>query len=643
MHGTFVEGAVGRTRRRRCALLFTVVGLLVPLFVFPHTSDAASVYYVDAAKGSDSNPGTSTQPWRTIQKAANTMLAGDTCRVRAGNYPERVRVSRSGSAGAPLTFQAEGTVTMRGFTIRASYVTVRGFDISDTDASWTEGVGIYVEGSNCLLENNYVHYCTTGGIFVASGLQNTVRANRAYRNGHLGIRIDGQNSLVESNEVWGTIQHHPKWLPLPSYADADGIRFFGSGHVIRKNNIHDISYDDPLNVTPHIDCFQTFGSNAARNVTIEQNFCEVLTSQSPAETGHGFMLEDSYGLVIRNNIIQASGHVHTPGGNSNLTIVNNTFTSDLDFPLSNYPAGIILIDCPNSTVRNNIFYEMPAHVVSVRGTSTQGASIGNNLAYRSDGEPLWGSPFPGDLWAVNPRFVNAAANDFHLQSSSPAINAGATLSALVSNDYAGTARPQGAAYDMGAFEYTGAAQPTATPQPGPTSTPVPTNTPVPQPSSTPTSSTDFVVDDGDARFTTTAVQDTWQTHAETGGQNYGSSHRYNSNIGQGQDIATWSFQVTQAGRYQVYAWWYEGEWRPADVPYLVRHHLGSSTVRMNQQINGGRWNLLGTYEFAGSGSVTISDAASSGQDIVADAVRIVYAGPPSTGAEWRIYLPLVSH
>jgi len=53
---------------------------------------------------------------------------------------------------------------------------------------------------------------------------------------------------------------------------------------------------------------------------------------------------------------------------------------------------------------------------------------------------------PGNATIDNLTMVNAA-----LQSGSPAIDAGMTI-ADVTNDYVGTARPQGSAYDIGAFE-----------------------------------------------------------------------------------------------------------------------------------------------------------------------------------------------
>jgi len=37
--------------------------------------------------------------------------------------------------------------------------------------------------------------------------------------------------------------------------------------------------------------------------------------------------------------------------------------------------------------------------------------------------------------------------------------------------------------------------------------------------------------------------------------------------------------------------------------------------------------LRGTYSFKGASTVKVTDAASSGQDVVADAIRLVYVGP----------------
>jgi hypothetical protein len=65
-------------------------------------------YYV-ATDGSDANDGLSIDhPFKTIQKAANTMKPGSTCRIRQGIYRETVRPLYAGCAGAPLVFEPYG-------------------------------------------------------------------------------------------------------------------------------------------------------------------------------------------------------------------------------------------------------------------------------------------------------------------------------------------------------------------------------------------------------------------------------------------------------------------------------------------------------------------------------------------------------
>lgn len=63
-------------------------------------------YYV-SLEGSDDDGGLSIErPWRTIQRAAGAMRAGDRCIVRGGTYRETVRPSASGREGAPIRFEA---------------------------------------------------------------------------------------------------------------------------------------------------------------------------------------------------------------------------------------------------------------------------------------------------------------------------------------------------------------------------------------------------------------------------------------------------------------------------------------------------------------------------------------------------------
>jgi hypothetical protein len=49
-------------------------------------------------------------------------------------------------------------------------------------------------------------------------------------------------------------------------------------------------------------------------------------------------------------------------------------------------------------------------------------------------------------------FTSLTTPDFHLLDGSPGINAGTTIT-LVTDDFDGIIRPQGAAYDIGALEH----------------------------------------------------------------------------------------------------------------------------------------------------------------------------------------------
>jgi autotransporter-associated beta strand protein len=68
---------------------------------------AASGYFVSPSGSDTTNNGLSAAtPFATIQKAANLMVAGDTCFIRGGIYRETVTVPNSGTASSPITFAA---------------------------------------------------------------------------------------------------------------------------------------------------------------------------------------------------------------------------------------------------------------------------------------------------------------------------------------------------------------------------------------------------------------------------------------------------------------------------------------------------------------------------------------------------------
>jgi hypothetical protein len=81
-----------------------------------------------APGGTDTNPGTLTQPLASIVKAAQRLNPGDVCLLRAGVYRETVRPARSGTYEQPLRFEAYSNevVTVSGTDVLTGWAAVSG-------------------------------------------------------------------------------------------------------------------------------------------------------------------------------------------------------------------------------------------------------------------------------------------------------------------------------------------------------------------------------------------------------------------------------------------------------------------------------------------------------------------------------------
>lgn len=107
-------------------------------------------------------------------------------------------------------------------------------------------------------------------------------------------------------------------------------------------------------------------------------------------------------------------------------------------------------------------------------------------------------------------------------------------------------------------------------------------------------------------------------------QKYGSDYRWRSTTAI-SDPFTWTPTIVTPGNYEVYAWWPASSNRSTTAPYIIYYNGGSANVPMNQQINGGQWNSLGTYNFAAgtTGNVKLSCWTTTGFVVCADAVKFV--------------------
>ena len=69
---------------------------------FQHNLVEGSRYFADADKGDDAHDGSLQKAWKTVQHAVRRLKPGDTLYLRGGTYREKVRLTRSGTAEAPI-------------------------------------------------------------------------------------------------------------------------------------------------------------------------------------------------------------------------------------------------------------------------------------------------------------------------------------------------------------------------------------------------------------------------------------------------------------------------------------------------------------------------------------------------------------
>jgi len=129
--------------------------LLLPVLVFFLSSLVFSgTYYVSASKGNDENAGTEKKPFKTIQKAADVMVAGDNCLIDDGTYHETITLKKSGTKEKPISFKAmeDADVVISGTEVLEGVNWVGYFDY---DRTWTEdgektfqSQGVSKEGKN---------------------------------------------------------------------------------------------------------------------------------------------------------------------------------------------------------------------------------------------------------------------------------------------------------------------------------------------------------------------------------------------------------------------------------------------------------------------------------------------------------------
>lgn len=199
---------------------FTSLSLLFLFLVNQPVSAAGNNYYV-ATNGSDSNPGTINNPWKTIQHSVDQLQPGDTLLVRGGVYLGRgwrvADISTKASASSKITvkgYPGETAIlrTNNGWVLEilgASYWIFEDLTIERIEGGGWCGVriGDYSDGASATssdhLEFRRITFQNTpgGGVCLQRGNYNLFEDSKFLEHRRLGMDAHGILTSIATGTV----------------------------------------------------------------------------------------------------------------------------------------------------------------------------------------------------------------------------------------------------------------------------------------------------------------------------------------------------------------------------------------------------------------------------------------------------------
>jgi hypothetical protein len=391
---------IKKSGRIQCQFLLPLCGSFFLFVLLGPVMAQGATYYV-ATTGSDSNPGTSSSPWRNPQKCAKSPIkAGDTCIVRSGTYTAPSSMpnvvvyvsanSASGTSSQPITIKSEkvnGAVIIvpstsnslnAAFYVPRPYYIIEGFNISggSNNGASVGFTGIYLSSTatGATVRLNSIHH-----------IARSVCSNSTY--GFTGVYLGNTSgAVVERNRIYsiGRKRNGESGCSTVRFQNDHGIYVKGTSNVtIRRNVFYDTNRGYPIHV-------------------------------------HG---ATAYGLKIYHNTLSG----RSPTG---------------------LPVGQILLSSTISTasIKNNTSSDAQGGMIHAVGLSGSSISVSNNLSDTlvKSTSSVPGATLSNNIERTNPGFINKSSNDFRLTSSSAAINRGTTSGVPVVPD---------GSPDVSAYEY----------------------------------------------------------------------------------------------------------------------------------------------------------------------------------------------
>lgn len=394
-----------------------------------------------------------------------------------GGYPYTLSVANPISYPTTLDAQGQGRVL---YVSSGITVTVKDLQLTGgrTTSAGGEGGGVYVAGSTLTLTHVTITDCTTayfGGALHAQNSTLTILDSSVISNstgnsgGGLALwtnniaHIDGttfqENAVTGAggNEGGGGLYvrdsgqlklTHGVFLSNTSTWDGGGLYAY------------DADADGDLNLTLDDNRFQGNESNwgaaalirnvhdfDASNTHILDNL-GLQTGGSPDYAHSVFWLRDLTGAATLTNTLIANNHIQDPNGYAPGVEVDNSTATFLHTTVANNTGGDgVGVRGENASVEltNSIIAHQTLGVEAVSGAVSLNGVLWWNNTNPSEGAGV-SNAYTGD-----PAFIDPANGDYHIGSTSEAIDRG--VDAGVTTDIDGNLRPAGAAPDLGVDEY----------------------------------------------------------------------------------------------------------------------------------------------------------------------------------------------